>query len=527
MPVCKVKVHSTTGEEAQAFSLETTIFRHQAGEGGRGEKGARRVTRYLVRRRYCSNAGGEKFYVPDTEEAGCLQRIGNPNFLNDRRRAAREVTSGREICDCEYQAMESATGRLDYWTKCKVDTGLRHPPSHLPPLPIQTGAVVVCAYLMSQLEVLTARDLCPNGVWKASKTAFNSARPDALECGRNLGCFAGSGPQGGWSVRYPRVTQLPATIGSGVGSAKEKATIYDPRAPTIGGKTCERYISWCDTRQFGHAAAHFDSHSGVREFDAGRWDVQTHRSDMIPLPRGYPIRRGWSDYSPPTQANRARYPVGAAPAFSHKGIVPDDADAAVLSRGYPASPRHCIPAPLHTLSIYVNAIHSDHEIRAPGSRTCLYSGMQVAETASTALRDTAGVIRVRNPANTSDKTEHNFDLYSSKNPSRNTEIVYGWEEHLKSNPVIPIKPHMIKLSSAGNVNIKASERVNIELITGPEAVKTVIGGGDVGGMGGCEENEEDVKGNRESTIYGLARRQRSSRAPGPSGLSDPAGATCQ
>ncbi|KAJ8888027.1 hypothetical protein PR048_007512 [Dryococelus australis] len=37
---------------------------------------------------------------------------------SDRRRAAREVTSGREIYDCEYQAVKSAAGRLDYWTGC-------------------------------------------------------------------------------------------------------------------------------------------------------------------------------------------------------------------------------------------------------------------------------------------------------------------------------------------------------------------------------------------------------------------------
>ncbi|KAJ8878508.1 hypothetical protein PR048_019086 [Dryococelus australis] len=36
---------------------------------------------------------------------------------SDRRRAARKVTSGKEICDCEYQAVKSATGRLDYRTR--------------------------------------------------------------------------------------------------------------------------------------------------------------------------------------------------------------------------------------------------------------------------------------------------------------------------------------------------------------------------------------------------------------------------
>ncbi|KAJ8897360.1 hypothetical protein PR048_002706 [Dryococelus australis] len=37
---------------------------------------------------------------------------------SDRRRAAREVISGREICDYEYQAVKGAAGRLDYWIRC-------------------------------------------------------------------------------------------------------------------------------------------------------------------------------------------------------------------------------------------------------------------------------------------------------------------------------------------------------------------------------------------------------------------------
>ncbi|KAJ8869108.1 hypothetical protein PR048_030674 [Dryococelus australis] len=37
------------------------------------------------------------------------------------RRAAGEVTSGREICDCEYQAVKGAAGRLDYWTGCVIE----------------------------------------------------------------------------------------------------------------------------------------------------------------------------------------------------------------------------------------------------------------------------------------------------------------------------------------------------------------------------------------------------------------------
>ncbi|KAJ8866814.1 hypothetical protein PR048_032675 [Dryococelus australis] len=55
-----------------------------------------------------------------------LKRIANfrdvvdnfDDFRYGRRRAAREVTSGREICDCEYQAVKCAAGKLDYWTRC-------------------------------------------------------------------------------------------------------------------------------------------------------------------------------------------------------------------------------------------------------------------------------------------------------------------------------------------------------------------------------------------------------------------------
>ncbi|KAJ8866037.1 hypothetical protein PR048_033561 [Dryococelus australis] len=32
--------------------------------------------------------------------------------------AAREMASGREVCNCEYRAVKSAAGRLDYWTGC-------------------------------------------------------------------------------------------------------------------------------------------------------------------------------------------------------------------------------------------------------------------------------------------------------------------------------------------------------------------------------------------------------------------------
>ncbi|KAJ8891731.1 hypothetical protein PR048_004266 [Dryococelus australis] len=40
-------------------------------------------------------------------------------------RAARGVTSGREVCDYEYQAVNSEAGRLDYWTRCSRRTQFR------------------------------------------------------------------------------------------------------------------------------------------------------------------------------------------------------------------------------------------------------------------------------------------------------------------------------------------------------------------------------------------------------------------
>ncbi|KAJ8891047.1 hypothetical protein PR048_010556 [Dryococelus australis] len=42
----------------------------------------------------------------------------------------------------------------------------------------------------------------------------------------------------------------------------------------------------------------------------------------------------------------------------------------------------------------------------------------------------------------------------AKGSKRMLQIVYGWKEHLKSKPVIPIKPHMIERSGAGNVKYK-------------------------------------------------------------------------
>ncbi|KAJ8873533.1 hypothetical protein PR048_024351 [Dryococelus australis] len=44
------------------------------------------------------------------------------SFSLDRGRAAREVASEWEICDCEYQALKCAAGRLDYWTRCVSET---------------------------------------------------------------------------------------------------------------------------------------------------------------------------------------------------------------------------------------------------------------------------------------------------------------------------------------------------------------------------------------------------------------------
>ncbi|KAJ8879956.1 hypothetical protein PR048_020577 [Dryococelus australis] len=53
-----------------------------------------------------SGSEGQKLY-----DSGCR------NF-GDRRRAVWKVTSGREICDCEFHALKCETGRLDHWTRC-------------------------------------------------------------------------------------------------------------------------------------------------------------------------------------------------------------------------------------------------------------------------------------------------------------------------------------------------------------------------------------------------------------------------
>ncbi|KAJ8887767.1 hypothetical protein PR048_013985 [Dryococelus australis] len=47
------------------------------------------------------------------------------------------------------------------------------------------------------------------------------------------------------------------------------------------------------------------------------------------------------------------------------------------------------------------------------------------------------------------------------------QIVHGWKEHLKSNPVIPIKPpyDRVKRCRERKINIKASERVNVDVFT--------------------------------------------------------------
>ncbi|KAJ8894153.1 hypothetical protein PR048_006763 [Dryococelus australis] len=53
----------------------------------------------------------------DRQSIGRLSQFLRRTLMNlRRRRAAREVTSGMDICDCEYGTVESAAGRLDYWT---------------------------------------------------------------------------------------------------------------------------------------------------------------------------------------------------------------------------------------------------------------------------------------------------------------------------------------------------------------------------------------------------------------------------
>ncbi|KAJ8897387.1 hypothetical protein PR048_002733 [Dryococelus australis] len=60
-------------------------------------------------------------------DSGCSKsKIDFKEQASDRTRAAREVTSGREICNCEYQVVKGVTGRLDYWTRCVYAAGREH-----------------------------------------------------------------------------------------------------------------------------------------------------------------------------------------------------------------------------------------------------------------------------------------------------------------------------------------------------------------------------------------------------------------
>ncbi|KAJ8880514.1 hypothetical protein PR048_016984 [Dryococelus australis] len=68
-----------------------------------------------------------------------------PSLTVDQRTSSgREVTSGKEVCDCEYQAVKDAAGRRDYWTRC----------SRNPHLLLSTIKMATCHALMSfQLSV--------------------------------------------------------------------------------------------------------------------------------------------------------------------------------------------------------------------------------------------------------------------------------------------------------------------------------------------------------------------------------------
>ncbi|KAJ8895158.1 hypothetical protein PR048_000483 [Dryococelus australis] len=57
----------------------------------------------------------KKYLLKGLSSHGFYRRQDIPT---DRRRSAEEVTSGTEICDCGYHAVEYAAGSPDYWTKC-------------------------------------------------------------------------------------------------------------------------------------------------------------------------------------------------------------------------------------------------------------------------------------------------------------------------------------------------------------------------------------------------------------------------
>ncbi|KAJ8866028.1 hypothetical protein PR048_033552 [Dryococelus australis] len=69
--------------------------------------------------KYCGGQGQQSINSAMGLRAGSCRMYEWLSF-SDRRRAARAVTSEREVCDCEYQAVKSAVGRLDYWSRCPM-----------------------------------------------------------------------------------------------------------------------------------------------------------------------------------------------------------------------------------------------------------------------------------------------------------------------------------------------------------------------------------------------------------------------
>ncbi|KAJ8880497.1 hypothetical protein PR048_016967 [Dryococelus australis] len=112
----------------------------------------------------------------------------------------------------------------------------------------------------------------------------------------------------------------------------------DPREdpPTNG-------IVWHDSHMRRSAGTRPGIEPGSSWWEASRLTVQP----LWPLLITY-ANATLRHYSPPSQANRVRFPGGYAPGFSHVGIVPDYVAGRRVFYGTSHFPRLCIPALLHT-----------------------------------------------------------------------------------------------------------------------------------------------------------------------------------
>ncbi|KAJ8868580.1 hypothetical protein PR048_030118 [Dryococelus australis] len=142
------------------------------------------------------------------------KNYGSPQD-RDRRRAAGEVNRGKEVCDCEYQAVKGAAGRLYYWTRCddaagwRVFSGISRFPRPCIPALLHIHLAPTSSALKTSLFKITACDavrslgygksrltlLCQNKGRDVPRPNF-CPRHDVIQLGGSLG-RAGSPVPGG------------------------------------------------------------------------------------------------------------------------------------------------------------------------------------------------------------------------------------------------------------------------------------------------------------------------------------------